>query len=173
MSIPNDLKKSTLPTILFFLITLISSFVYANPNLQGISDVNKKEIITIQADEDGDGIEDNVDTCPQTPAGESVDANGCSASQLDDDNDGVANSVDTCPDTPAGTTVDASGCAVVVDQDLDGVEDSIDQCPDTPLGDPVDENGCGQTQLDDDNDGVFNFFDICPETPCLEQSIKI
>ena len=29
------------------------------------------------------------DQCPNTPAGESVDANGCSQSQLDDDGDGI------------------------------------------------------------------------------------
>ena len=31
----------------------------------------------------------SADSCPSTPAGESVDVNGCSQSQLDDDNDGV------------------------------------------------------------------------------------
>ena len=67
--------------------------------------------ITLQADEDGDGVEDSADTCPSTPAGESVDANGCSQSQLDDDNDGVANSIDSCPGTAAGESVDANGCS--------------------------------------------------------------
>ena len=43
----------------------------------------------LQADEDGDGVDDNVDACPGTPAGESVDANGCGQSQTDGDNDGV------------------------------------------------------------------------------------
>ena len=67
--------------------------------------LNAEEIsfpTSFQADEDGDGVEDSVDACPGTPAGESVDASGCSASQLDDDSDGVSNAVDTCPDTPAG-----------------------------------------------------------------------
>ena len=116
-------------------------------------------------DQDLDGIEDSLDQCPDTPAGESVDANGCGQTQLDDDNDGVVNFFDECPETPEGATVDSRGCVAIADEDLDGVGDDEDQCPGTPLGDTVDENGCGQTQLDDDNDGVKNFFDICPDTP--------
>lgn len=34
-------------------------------------------------DEDGDGVADTLDTCPDTPTGESVDAEGCSAEQRD------------------------------------------------------------------------------------------
>ncbi|UMB62257.1 DUF1566 domain-containing protein [Lutibacter sp. A80] len=54
---------------------------------------------------------DNVDTCPNTPSGQSVDANGCSNSQKDTDGDGVMDNVDTCPNTPSGEAVDASGCS--------------------------------------------------------------
>ena len=50
-------------------------------------------------DIDGDGVPDDEDNCPDTPTGEAVDANGCSASQLDDDGDGVSNADDNCPDT--------------------------------------------------------------------------
>ena len=63
------------------------------------------------ADDDGDGVANDSDSCPNTPAGESVDSNGCSESQRDDDNDGVANGTDLCPDTPAGETVDSEGCS--------------------------------------------------------------
>jgi hypothetical protein len=35
-----------------------------------------------ETDEDGDGIADSVDLCPDTPAGAIVDANGCSIDQL-------------------------------------------------------------------------------------------
>ncbi|WP_291975754.1 T9SS type A sorting domain-containing protein [Lutibacter sp.] len=61
-------------------------------------------------DIDGDSILNENDICPNTPAGETVDANGCSSSQLDDDNDGVMNNLDLCPSTPTGVTVDANGC---------------------------------------------------------------
>ncbi|MDX1626109.1 MAG: autotransporter outer membrane beta-barrel domain-containing protein, partial [Wenzhouxiangellaceae bacterium] len=64
-----------------------------------------------QLDGDGDGVSDEFDQCPNTPAGEAVNEDGCSASQLDDDGDGVRNDVDECPDTPAGSSVDDAGCS--------------------------------------------------------------
>jgi OOP family OmpA-OmpF porin len=64
-----------------------------------------------KVDSDGDGIYDELDKCPNTPAGSTVDVNGCKI-VLDDDNDGVPNNVDKCPDTPAGAAVNADGCPV-------------------------------------------------------------
>ncbi|MEL6484217.1 MAG: T9SS type A sorting domain-containing protein [Bacteroidota bacterium] len=61
-------------------------------------------------DSDEDGVPDAIDNCPNTPQGETVDANGCAESQLDDDNDGVSNTQDDCPNTPQGRIVDARGC---------------------------------------------------------------
>jgi len=108
-------------------------------------------------DSDNDGVIDNNDKCPTTPAGVSVDASGCA---LDSDNDGVIDSNDKCPTTPAGVSVDASGCAL--DSDNDGVIDSNDKCPTTPAGVSVDASGCA---LDSDNDGVVDYLDKCPNTP--------
>lgn len=62
------------------------------------------------ADSDQDGVPDSYDQCADTPAGEPVDANGCSASQLDSDGDGVSDALDQCPGTPVGTPVDPDGC---------------------------------------------------------------
>ena len=61
---------------------------------------------------DDDGIVDSLDICPNTPAGESVDSEGCSLSQKDTDGDGVTDDIDACPETPAGATVDATGCEI-------------------------------------------------------------
>ncbi|MEM1403612.1 MAG: OmpA family protein [Pseudomonadota bacterium] len=58
-------------------------------------------------DSDGDGIMDDSDRCPNTPAGAEVDMQGC---PLDSDGDGVADYKDQCPGTPAGVQVDMSGC---------------------------------------------------------------
>ena len=69
-------------------------------------------------DSDGDGVTDDLDQCPDTPAGASVDANGC---ELDSDGDGVVDSKDKCPGTPAGKAVDADGCALVSVINLEGV----------------------------------------------------
>ena len=76
------------------------------------------------SDTDQDGVPDASDFCPGTPVGESVDADGCSASQLDSDGDGVSDALDLCPGTPPGTAVDGDGCplpAGPVDADGDGV----------------------------------------------------
>ena len=62
------------------------------------------------ADDDGDGVSDDVDQCPDTPNGEMVDANGCSNSQLDSDGDGVSDDIDECPGTLIGENVDIKGC---------------------------------------------------------------
>ena len=64
----------------------------------------------VLSDTDGDGVTDDVDTCPNTPSGQTVDSNGCSDSQIDTDGDGVNDDVDTCPNTPSGESVDENGC---------------------------------------------------------------
>lgn len=70
-------------------------------------------------DSDNDGVTDNEDKCPNTPAGTKVDATGCpvetdqgNTPTLDSDGDGVPDATDACPNTPAGTKVDATGCPV-------------------------------------------------------------
>lgn len=89
------------------------------------------------ADSDGDGVPDDMDRCPDTPAGVKVFSNGC---PLDTDADGVPDYMDKCPDTPRGATVDANGCPS--DSDGDGVPDGIDKCPATPAGTKVEADGC-------------------------------
>ncbi len=110
-------------------------------------------------DRDKDGVKDSLDQCPNTPAGEAVDANGCSLPK-DADGDGVTDNLDKCPNTPAGTPVDATGCPK--DSDGDGVTDLADKCPNTPAGTAVDANGCPK---DADGDGVLDAADKCPNTP--------
>src|SRR5699024_4471907 len=108
-------------------------------------------------DSDNDGVLDNVDQCPNTPAGVEVNEMGC---PLDSDNDGVADYLDQCPDTPTDVSVDKKGCPL--DSDNDGVPNYLDQCPDTPSGAAVDDDGC---PVDSDNDGVPDYLDKCPNTP--------
>ena len=98
------------------------------------------------ADIDSDGVVDSADQCANTPAGASVDANGCADSQLDDDGDTVSNDVDQCPATPTDETADAAGCSPSqLDSDSDGVTDDLDQCPNTSPGVAVDDAGCEDT----------------------------
>lgn len=72
-------------------------------------------IIVTPGDLDGDGVSDDRDQCPNTPAGVAVDANGC---PLDSDGDGVPDYQDQCPNTPARAKVDENGCQVVLTSDL-------------------------------------------------------
>ena len=65
----------------------------------------------LNADSDGDGVNDSRDRCPNTPAGETVDASGC---PMDGDGDGVVDRQDRCPETPAGARVDEQGCQYII-----------------------------------------------------------
>ena len=137
-------------------------------------------------DSDMDGVSDNKDKCPNTPAGVAVDANGC---PIDTDGDGVADYIDDCP-TVAGLTslkgcpdsdkdgvadkddacpdvaglVSLKGCP---DTDGDGVADKDDKCPDTPKGAKVDAKGC---PIDSDGDGVPDYMDKCPTVPGVKDN---
>ncbi|MDD2558004.1 MAG: OmpA family protein, partial [Desulfuromonas sp.] len=55
------------------------------------------------------GVPDYLDKCPNTPAGVSVDKQGC---PLDSDKDGVPDYLDKCPNTIAGAQVDVDGCEI-------------------------------------------------------------
>lgn len=100
-------------------------------------------------DTDKDGVEDSADKCPNTPAGEQVDSNGCSLSQKDTDNDGINDKIDKCSTTKTGFKVDANGCAdYQKDSDNDGITDDIDKCQGTPSGIKVDTFGCSDAQKD-------------------------
>ena len=112
--------------------------------------------VFLYPDDDGDGVRNSLDTCPDTPKGVKVDGNGC---PIDSDGDGVPDYLDKCPGTPKDTKVDAKGCPL--DSDGDGVPDAMDKCPDTPKGMAVDANGCPDT----DGDGVPDNLDKCPGTP--------
>ncbi len=66
------------------------------------------ELVSVDSgDSDNDGVPDGTDQCPDTPAGQAVNENGC---PVDADGDGVTDDLDQCPETPAGTEVDEVGC---------------------------------------------------------------
>ena len=143
-------------------------------------------------DDDGDGVGNTADQCPNTPTGELVDAEGCPVSGnainledleqvfenlagqfSDQDDDGVSDADDQCPETAAGETVDELGCsASQIDTDGDGVADSDDQCPATPQDEEVGADGCPvqiEEEVEDtDVDGVPDELDSCPDTPLDE-----
>jgi len=89
-------------------------------------DMSQEPVVETNADDDNDGITNDYDRCPNTPAGTNVDSLGCTlveqtqvevvetpAENPDKDGDGVLDVNDSCLNTPAGTEVDATGCAKV------------------------------------------------------------
>jgi len=90
-------------------------------------------------DDDGDGIPDDLDACPNTKreARGRVDVYGC---PVDSDFDGIPDYLDTCPHNAVGAHIDKNGCPL--DSDGDGIPDGIDDCPDSEPGLPVDTYGC-------------------------------
>ncbi len=120
--------------------------------------------LTKFSDKDGDGVPDDQDRCPGTPADISVNDDGCPP---DTDGDGVFDYKDRCPDTPKGITVNIFGCPA--DSDGDGVTDDIDRCPDTPKGATVNEFGCWVCK---NLNFELNKWDVKPEYhACLDEGV--
>lgn len=82
-------------------------------------------------DADNDGVEDDVDECPDVAGPASL--NGCP----DRDGDGVADKDDKCPDVKGLARY--NGCPIP-DTDGDGLNDEDDKCP-TEAG-PASNGGC-------------------------------
>ena len=142
-------------------------------------------------DRDGDGVEDRLDNCPDTPNPDQTDSNangrGDACDDMpppDSDGDGVPDGDDNCPETPNRNQVDTDGNGVgdacepppPLDSDEDGVPDDRDNCPNTPNPDQDDrdENGVGDAcemppDNDVDGDGVVDLDDNCPDVPNRSQ----
>jgi outer membrane protein OmpA-like peptidoglycan-associated protein len=101
------------------------------------------------ADNDGDGMVDKADACPNEPG--AIESRGCPV--LDRDGDGVGDDKDACP-AVAGLKV-LGGCP---DTDQDGLPDNEDKCPDRA---GAKENG-GCPDADTDGDTIVDRVDKCP-----------
>lgn len=142
----------------------------------------------VAADEDGDGVPDHRDYCPETPEGVDVDLHGCAK---DSDGDGIADFEDECPEEPG--LIRFNGCP---DMDGDGIPDKDDECIDVPgikkwkgcpdtdgdaiidrddecpdVAGPLEMNGCPCDYKpvefcgDQDGDGISDMKDKCADTP--------
>jgi OOP family OmpA-OmpF porin len=114
-------------------------------------------------DADGDGIEDEVDACPELAEDRDgfEDTDGCP--DFDNDGDGVGDDDDRCPHEleDLDEHEDEDGCPDP-DNDGDGVLDEKDACPNEPgpaSTNPA-ENGC--PLKDQDMDGIPDKQDKCP-----------
>lgn len=118
-------------------------------------------------DQDGDGILDPDDSCPEQPEDFDAfeDTDGCPDDQ-DLDGDGVPDARDLCPTEAedADGRMDADGCPDV-DDDMDGVPDTSDRCVIEPEDRDgfQDENGCPDP--DNDGDSTLDVDDQCPDEP--------
>ncbi len=109
-------------------------------------------------DDDGDGVPNGRDKCPNTPKVEKVTPFGC---PIDTDFDGMYDYEDKCITEPGPK--ENIGCPWG-DKDNDGVKDNIDKCPDVPgvirfAGCPV------PPKKDSDKDGIIDDDDLCVDVP--------
>ena len=141
------------------------------------------------SDSDGDGIEDDLDNCPngvgsaegwKSDASQDRDADGCRDldEDLDDDNDLIPDSEDNCASvlgwiSGSSDDHDQDGCEDAtedLDDDGDGVADLEDACAlgatdwVSDLYTDWDSDGCRDTDedMDDDQDGALDEDDSCP-----------
>ncbi len=117
----------------------------------------------LPSDQDGDGLDDKIDKCPQQAEDKDgfEDADGCP--DPDNDADGLVDAVDNCPLQPEDKDgfQDEDGCPDP-DNDGDGILDANDRCPnDAEDFDGFDDNdGC--PEWDNDKDGILDKDDLCP-----------
>jgi OOP family OmpA-OmpF porin len=119
-------------------------------------------------DRDGDGLNDDIDQCPDEKEDKDgfVDEDGCP--DPDNDEDGILDIVDLCPDLPEDKNgfEDEDGCPEGQrDRDGDGIVDMLDRCPNEPEDKDgfEDEDGCPDP--DNDRDGILDAQDNCPNEP--------
>lgn len=129
--------------------------------------------VVIDQDQDGDGINDVEDNCPEQANPDQLNSDNDAQGDLcdvDDDNDGVADDEDLFPLNPnesADRDGDGIGDNTDLDNDNDGINDLLDNCLDevNPNQTNFDGDNFGDACDDDqDNDGVDNFNDRCFDT---------
>lgn len=117
-------------------------------------------------DEDGDGINDEQDSCPADAEDidDHDDLDGCP--EADNDGDGLVDLEDTCPNDAEDMdgVDDTDGCPDE-DTDGDGIQDGYDSCVNEPedMDDDRDDDGC--PDYDRDRDNINDDVDACPGEP--------
>ena len=140
--------------------------------LHGVIDLDNDGIVDLEdLDDDGDGVEDEVDNCPaasnaaQTNTDRDAFGNACDD---DDDGDGVADAQDALPlDRTESLDADQDGIGdnADTDDDNDNITDVSDNCLLLANSDQLNTDGDAQgnaCDADDDNDGVADTADRFP-----------
>ncbi len=119
--------------------------------------------LTVADDLDGDGINNQVDSCPEQAEDfdNFEDDDGCP--EFDNDRDGIIDSKDDCVNEAEDFDgfEDQDGCPDF-DNDGDNISDEKDECPEMAedFDGFEDEDGC--PELDNDKDGIVDANDQCP-----------
>lgn len=115
-------------------------------------------------DQDGDGIADDQDECPELAEDKDgfEDRDGCP--DFDNDDDGVPDEEDKCPleMEDEDEFQDDDGCPDP-DNDADGTPDARDACPNEAGPPEGGKRGPGCPAKDADGDGVEDALDKCPD----------
>lgn len=113
-------RKGNKANDMFFFSGISYHFDFFSPKKVKTSRFDNTEFESIEGDDDGDGVSNLTDRCPNTPAGSGpVDEFGCS---LDTDGDGVFDYADDEPNTDSNLNVDAKGV---------GITNEFNQLPDS------------------------------------------
>ena len=129
------------------------------------------------ADDDGDGIPNACDNCPDPGIGPNPD-------QLDGDFDLAGDVCDNCPELYNPDQADGGGGAEQAQSPQmqpDGIGDACDNCPFVLNADQLDLDGDGfgdacdncpsvpnEDQTDQDGDGLGDLCDPCPTDPIID-----
>ncbi len=120
------------------------------------------------ADDDGDGILNGADNCPDVANTDQADADGNGIGDVcqDTDNDGILDINDNCPTISNPGQEDANGDGIgdaCQDSDGDGVMDDADNCINNANAGQEDFNndGIGDACQDTDGDGIMDDVDNC------------
>ncbi|MEW5876424.1 MAG: FG-GAP repeat protein [Candidatus Zixiibacteriota bacterium] len=136
---------------------------HADPEVVGAAYVWDLEDLP---DEDGDGIEDDLDNCPCVANSDQIDFDRDGAGDLcddDGDGDGISNATDACIAGPIGAPVNSHG-RPIGDMDEDCRLDLVDYssfaaCANGP-SDPPPWHGCGVQVFDTDGDIDIDLLDF-------------
>ena len=137
-------KKNSMLGLLAIALTCMIFFTGCTQGaVESIGELLGNTSVQKNQDDDGDGILNGIDNCPNVPNAE--------GQNLDFDRDGFGNACDMLND---------------LDSDSDTIFDMIDNCPGVPNKDQADANRNGVGDLCDfgdvDADGITDQVDNCP-----------
>jgi OOP family OmpA-OmpF porin len=116
--------------------------------------------VAVIGDKDDDGINDDMDACPDVAGEPNPDPAKDGCPPADRDTDGVLDVDDACPTTAGLRNADVTKNGCPADSDDDGYHDGIDACPKV-VGESSDDPKKVGCPADDDGDGIANKQDAC------------